>query len=63
MGIKNIKYQAYNNKEVILVDNSYLPLPVRIEQINIETEDKNLRTFKLIFLNKEDGENFMNRSL
>ncbi len=47
-----------NNKEVILADNSYLPLPVRIEQITIETEDKSLRTFKLIFLNKEDEENF-----
>ncbi|MBE9541933.1 MAG: FAD/NAD(P)-binding protein [Proteobacteria bacterium] len=41
-----------------MADNSYLPLPVRIEQITIETEDKNLRTFKLIFLNKEDEENF-----
>jgi len=41
-----------------LADNSYLPLPVRIEQITIETEDKSLRTFKLIFLNKEDEENF-----
>ena len=47
-----------NNKEVILADNPYLPLPVRIEQITIETEDKNLRTFKLLFLNKEDEENF-----
>jgi len=58
MGIKNIKYQVSNNKEVILADNPYLPLPVRIEQITIETEDKNLRTFKLIFLNKEDEGNF-----
>jgi len=41
-----------------LLDNPYLPLPVRIEQITVETEDKNLRTFKLMFLNKEDGENF-----
>ena len=39
-------------------DNPYLPRPVRIEQITIETEDKNLRTFKLVFLNKEDGEKF-----
>jgi len=58
MGIKNIKYEVSNNKEVILADNPYLPLPVRIEQITIETEDKNLRTFKLIFLNKEDEGNF-----
>jgi len=41
-----------------LLDNPYLPLPVRIEQITVETEDKNLRTFKLMFLNKEDNENF-----
>ncbi len=39
-------------------DNPYLPHPVRIEQIIIETEDKNLRTFKLVFLNKEDEEKF-----
>jgi NAD(P)H-flavin reductase len=49
---------ALNNKEVILADNPYLPLPVRIEQITVETEDKNLRTFKLVFLNKEDEEPF-----
>lgn len=49
---------ALNNKEVILLDNPYLPLPVRIEQITVETEDKNLRTFKLVFLNKEDEEQF-----
>ena len=41
-----------------MLDNPYLPLPVRIEQITVETEDKNLRTFKLMFLNKEDNENF-----
>ncbi len=39
-------------------DNPYLPHPVRIEQIIIETEDKNLRTFKLVFFNKEDEEKF-----
>ena len=39
-------------------DNPYLPHPVRIEQITIETEDKNLRTFKLVFLNKADEEKF-----
>jgi len=47
-----------NNKEVQLTDNPYLPLPVRIETITVETEDNNLRTFKLVFLNKEDGERF-----
>ena len=56
--VSSFKYQVSNNKEVILLDNPYLPLPVRIEQITVETEDKNLRTFKLMFLNKEDNENF-----
>lgn len=41
-----------------MTDNPYLPLLVRIEQIIVETEDKNLRTLKLVFLNKEDEENF-----
>lgn len=41
-----------------MADNPYLPLPVRIEQITIETEDKNLRTFKLVFLDKADEEKF-----
>ena len=39
-------------------DSPYLPYPVRIEKIITETEDKNLKTFKLIFLNKEDEEKF-----
>ncbi len=58
LGTYNFRHFYINNKEVILADNPYLPLPVRIEQITVETEDKNLRTFKLIFLNKEDKENF-----
>jgi sulfhydrogenase subunit gamma (sulfur reductase) len=41
-----------------LPDNPYLPYPVRIEQIITETEDRNLKTFKLAFLNKEDEEQF-----
>lgn len=39
-------------------DNPYLPYPVRIEKIITETEDKNLKTFKLVFLNKDHGERF-----
>lgn len=38
--------------------NPYLPYPARIEQIIAETEDKSLRTFKVVFLNKADGEGF-----
>jgi NAD(P)H-flavin reductase len=36
------------------VQNPYQPYPVRIDQIVVETEDKNLRTFKLVFENPED---------
>jgi len=41
-----------------LTDNPYLPYPVRIQEIITETEDKNLKSFKLLFLNKKDEENF-----
>ena len=40
------------------VKNPYRPYPVRIEQIITETEDKNLRTFKFVFLNPEDEKAF-----
>lgn len=36
------------------MQNPYLPYPVRIDDIIIETEDKNLKTFKFVFLNPED---------
>ena len=38
--------------------NPYQPYPVRIDNINIATEDKSLKTFKFVFLNKEDEEKF-----
>ena len=38
--------------------NPYLPYPVRIDEIITETEDKNLKTFKLVFLSPEDGKGF-----
>jgi NAD(P)H-flavin reductase len=40
------------------VGNPYLPYPVRIDQIVIETEDRNLKTFKFVFLNPEDEKKF-----
>lgn len=40
------------------MQNPYLPYPVRIDDIITETEDKNLKTFKLVFLNSEDSEIF-----
>ena len=41
------------------MQNPYLPYPVRIEEIITETEDKNLKTFKLVFLNPDDQEKFL----
>ncbi|GLI36360.1 heterodisulfide reductase subunit F [Desulforhabdus amnigena] len=40
------------------VNNPYLPYPVRIESIVTESEDRNQKTFKLVFLNPEDEAKF-----
>jgi len=40
------------------VQNPYLPYPVRIDEIITETEDRNLKTFKFVFLNDGDEEKF-----
>ncbi|HUU80748.1 MAG TPA: FAD/NAD(P)-binding protein [Acidobacteriota bacterium] len=40
------------------MENPYLPYPVRIKEIVTETEDQNLKTFKLLFVNPEDEERF-----
>ncbi len=40
------------------MQNPYLPYPVRIDDIEIATEDKSLKTFKFIFLNAGDEEKF-----
>jgi sulfhydrogenase subunit gamma (sulfur reductase) len=40
------------------VGNPYCPYPVRIDQIITETEDRNLKTFKFVFLNPEDENKF-----
>jgi sulfhydrogenase subunit gamma (sulfur reductase) len=40
------------------VNNPYLPYPVRVESIITETEDRNLKTIKLVFLNPEDERKF-----
>jgi NAD(P)H-flavin reductase len=40
------------------VENPYLPYPVRIESVVTETEDRNLKTFKFVFLNPEDEAKF-----
>lgn len=36
------------------MDNPYKPYPVRIDKVIVETEDKNLKSFRLVFLNQED---------
>jgi len=38
--------------------NPYLPYPVRIDKIVIETEDRNLKSFKFLFLNADDRKAF-----
>lgn len=43
------------------MDNPYLPYPVRIEEITIETEDRNIKSFRVVFLNPEDEERFLYR--
>ena len=40
------------------MQNPYLPYPVRIDEIITETEDKNLKTFKLVFINPDDEKKF-----
>ena len=40
------------------MENPYLPYPVRIDEIITETEDRNLKTFKFVFINPGDEEKF-----
>jgi NAD(P)H-flavin reductase len=40
------------------LENPYLPYPVRIDDIITETEDRNLKSFKFVFLNPEDEKKF-----
>ncbi|HMK64827.1 MAG TPA: FAD/NAD(P)-binding protein [Thermodesulfobacteriota bacterium] len=40
------------------MENPYLPYPVRIDQIITETEDRNIKTFKFVFLDPKDEERF-----
>ncbi len=44
------------------VENPYLPYPVRIDDIVVESEDRNLKTFKFVFLNPEDEQKFAYRA-
>jgi sulfhydrogenase subunit gamma (sulfur reductase) len=40
------------------VENPYLPYPVRIDDIIVESEDRSLKTFKFVFINPQDEEKF-----
>ncbi|MFZ2040803.1 MAG: FAD/NAD(P)-binding protein, partial [Desulfobacterales bacterium] len=42
--------------------NPYLPYPVRIDEIITETEDRNLKTFKFVFLDPDDEGRFAYRA-
>jgi NAD(P)H-flavin reductase len=44
------------------MQNPYLPYPVRIDNITVETEDRNLKTFKFVFLNADDAKRFTYRA-
>jgi len=41
------------------MENPYVPLPMRIEEIIVETEDENIKTFELSFMAKADEESFV----
>jgi NAD(P)H-flavin reductase len=38
--------------------NPYLPFPMKVEKVVVETEDRNIKTFCVKFLNNEDASNF-----
>ena len=40
------------------MENPYLPYPVRIDDIIVESEDRSLKTFKFVFINPQDEEKF-----
>ena len=44
------------------MEDPYLPYPVKIDSVITETEDRNLKTFKLVFLNSADGEKFVHQA-
>ncbi len=44
------------------VNNPYVPYPVRIADIRVETEDRSLKTFRLEFVNPGDAEKFAYQS-
>ena len=55
---KRGRFAKVSIQEVAPLKNPYLPYPVRIDKIITETEDRNLKTFKLVFLTPEDEDKF-----
>jgi len=41
------------------MENPYVPVPMRIEEIIVETEDENIKTFELSFMDRADEERFV----
>ena len=39
---------------MMIAKNPYLPAPMRIEKVTVETEDRSIKTFDLSFIHKED---------
>jgi sulfhydrogenase subunit gamma (sulfur reductase) len=56
----HVKQLDHNGR--VTVQNPYMPYPVRIDDITVETEDKNLKTFTFVFLNQQDEEKFSYRA-
>jgi sulfhydrogenase subunit gamma (sulfur reductase) len=42
-----------------VMKNPYVPFPMRIEEVIVETDDENIKTFELSFAGKEDEEGFV----
>ncbi len=40
------------------IKNPYLPIPAKVEKVIMETEDRNIKSFELSFINKADEEIF-----
>jgi len=38
--------------------NPYLPYPVRIDEVIVETDDRNIKSFRLVFMNEDDEKAF-----
>lgn len=40
------------------MENPYLPIPVKIDRVTVETEDRNQKTFRFVYVNPEDENRF-----